>query len=174
MARRRGQWFGDRELKTANDQPVIADVVQLLPPALALESIRDIVFERCILTFGISRILASAITDLEWFAWHGRVADGSVIPLEALNPRSAASTTLAHSTIMQFGQLPVPSTYPVFDSTGTLISTEIDRAVLVKEVDFDVKRKIERDSQGVFLTVAASTQDVLRVNIAWRTYYTYA
>ncbi len=53
MAKRRGQWFGDRVSHTVQDIPLIADVIQLLPPALALESIRDIVFERCICNFSV-------------------------------------------------------------------------------------------------------------------------
>ncbi len=174
MAKRKGQWTGDRESKTVNDIPVIADVVQLLPPALALESIRDIVFERAIVGFQVQRILSNTITDLSWMAWHGRVADGSVIPLEALNPRSAAKTTLAHSSIVQFGVLPVPPILTTFDSAGAVVSSVVDRSVHVMEVDFDVKRSIQRGNEGIFLTLAASAADIIRVNVSWRVYYTYA
>ncbi len=174
MAKRRGQWFGDRVAHTTQQVPDTTDVVQLLPPALALESIRDIVFERCVLTFGVSRILTNTITDVEWMAYLGNVADGSVIPLEALNPRSAADTTLAHASIMQFGQLPVPPVIKTFDSAGAVVNSVIDGAVLTKEYDFDVKRSVQRGAQGIFLTMAASVSDVIRLNVAWRTYYTYA
>ncbi len=174
MAKRRGQWYGDREIKTAQQVPLIADVVQLLPPATALESIRDIVFERCIITFGMTRINATPITDLEWMAWHGRVGDNTLIPLEALNPRSASSTTMAHSSIVQFGQLPVPGIIKSFDSSGVFVNNDTDDSVVVMEVDFDVKRSIQRGNEGIWLTVAAGLDDVVRVNVAWRTYYTYA
>ncbi len=174
MAKRRGQWFGDRVSKSVNDIPVIADVVQLLPPALALESIRDIVFERCIIEFSIGRILTTDVTDLEWMAWHGRVADGSVVPLEALNPRSAAATTMAHSSIVQVGALPIPGTHSTFDSAGALVNTIRNRDVMTVSIDFDVKRSIQRGNEGIFLTFACSAPDVVRVMTLWRTYYTYA
>lgn len=174
MAKRRGQWFGDRVAHTVNDVPLIADVIQLLEPALALESIRDVVFERCILTFSIKRNNQTNITDLMWMAYHGRVADGSVVPLEALNPRSAAKTTMAHSSIVQVGVLPVPTYVRSFDSAGAFVSSEGDGSVLVAEYDFDVKRSIQRGNEGIFLTVASSIADVVQVNIMWRTYYTYA
>lgn len=174
MAKRRGQWYGDRQQQGLNDIPVIADVIQLLPPALALESIRDIVFERCIISFSVTRILNTDITDARWMAYHGRVADGSVIPLEALNPRSASSTTMAHSSIVQFGALPVPATLVTFDSAGSAVTTPVNREVMIHEVDFDVKRSIQRGNEGIFLTMACNVQDVVRADVCWRTYYTYA
>ncbi len=174
MAKRRGQWFGDRVSQAINDIPLVADVIQLLPPALALESIRDIVFERCIIAFSISRLALNTITDLEWMVYHGRVADGSVIPLEALNPRSASSTTMAHSSILQVGALPVPPVTITFDSAGAVVARDPNRAIMVKEVDFDVKRSIQRGNEGIFLTMACSSQDVVEVNTLFRTYYTYA
>ncbi len=174
MAKRRGQWTGDRVANTINDIPLISDVIQLLPPALALESIRDIVFERCILQFSIHRLTTNTLTDVQWMAWHGRVADGSVVPLEALNPRSAAQTTMAHSSIVQVGSLPVPAIIKIFDSTGTVTLSEEDGSVLVREYDFSVKRSIQRGNEGIFLTIAASQQSVVQANVKWRTYYTYA
>lgn len=174
MAKRRGQWFGDRLQSTVNDIPLIADVIQLLPPALALESIRDIVFERCILLFSVTRVLTNDVTDVSWVAWHGRVGDGTVIPLEALNPRSASSTTMAHSSIVQTGRLPVPGVNTRFDSAGAVTGATINGAVMVMEYDFDVKRSIQRGNEGIFLTLACSVQDVIRVDTLWRTYYTYA
>ncbi len=174
MAKRRGQWFGDREARTIAAVPAISDVVQLLPPALALESIRDIVFERCIIDFQIHRLQNNTITDLSWMAWHGRVADGSVVPLEALNPRSAAQTTMAHSSIVQVGALPVPGVTITFDSAGAVVARDPNREVMVEHVDFDVKRSIQRGNEGIFLTMAADTAAIMQVNIRWRTYYTYA
>ncbi len=174
MAKRRGQWFGDRVAHTVNDIPVIADVIQLLPPALALESIRDIVFERCILILSLHRLLTNTVTDCSWMAYHGRVADGTAIPLEALNPRSAAQTTMAHSSIVQVGALPIPGIIQRFDNTGTLTSNDITREVKTRMWDFDVKRSIQRGNEGIFLTIAASVQDAVQVSVLWRTYYTYA
>jgi len=174
MAKRRGQWFGDRVAHTVNDVPLIADVIQLLEPALALESIRDIVFERCIIAFSIHRQTNTTITDLSWMAYHGRVADGSVVPLEALNPRSAAQTTMAHSSIVQFGVLPVSAVTITFDSAGVVVARDPDRAVETVMVDFDVKRSIQRGNEGIFLTLAANAQDAIQVAVQWRTYYTYA
>ncbi len=174
MAKRRGQWFGDRVAHTVNDIPVIADVIQLLPPALALESIRDIVFERCIIDFSVFRANTTSVTDMEWMAWHGRVADGSVVPLEALNPRSAAQTTMAHSSIVQVGALPVPANIKTFDSAGAVVATIASGEVMVEHVDFSVKRSIQRGNEGIFLTIAASVADILQVAVRWRTYYTYA
>jgi len=174
MAKRRGQWFGDRRAHTVQSVPLIADVIQLLPPALALESIRDIVFERCVLSISTSRLAAGAIRDIEWMAWHGRVADGTAIPLEALNPRSAAQTTMAHSSIVQVGALELGGVSRLFDSAGVLVSTIEDAEVKVSKYDFDVKRSIQRGNEGIFLTIAANLADVVNAVVFWRTYYTYA
>ncbi len=174
MAKRRGQWFGDSVSQSLNDIPLIADVIQLLPPANALESIRDIVFERCIIAFSVTRLLFDNVTDVEWMAYHGRVADGSVVPLEALNPRSAAQTTMAHGTILQFGALPVPAIIRSFDSAGAFNSRAVAEEIIVEMVDFDVKRSINRGTEGIFLTMAAEVQDAIHVRTTWRTYYTYA
>ncbi len=174
MAKRRGQWVGDRVAHTVQDPPLIADVIQLLPPALALESIRDIVFERCILNLSIHRLLTTTVTDVCWMAYHGRVADGSVVPLEALNPRSAAQTTMAHSSIVQVGALPVPDVKVRFDSNGVETGRSISGELMVREYDFDVKRSIQRGNEGIFLTLAANSSDVVQVSVFWRTYYTYA
>ncbi len=174
MAKRQGQWVGDSVAHTVRQVPAIADVIQLLPPATALESIRDIVFERCIISFAITRILTSTITDVSWMAWHGRVGDNTLIPLEALNPRSASQTTMAHSSIVQFGGLPVPPTVRTFDSAGAFVGDDNNREVMERSVDFDVKRSIQRGNEGIWLTIAASVDDIVRVRVTWRTYYTYA
>ncbi len=107
-------------------------------------------------------------------AWHGRVEDGTVIPLEALNPRSASQTTMAHSSIVQVGALPVPAVMRGFDSSGVFQTLQVGNDTQVMQADFDVKRSIQRGNEGIFLTFAASAPDVLRVNTMWRTYYTYA
>ncbi len=174
MAKRRGQWFGDRAQSAVNDIPLIADVIQLMPPANALESIRDVVFERAIICFAVTRVLNNSVTDVSWMAYHGRVADASVIPLEALNPRSASSTTMAHGNIVQIGRLPVPPVGVTFDSAGAVVNNPITREVMVSEVDFDVKRSIKRGTEGIFLTLACDVQDAIRVDTLWRVYYTYA
>ncbi len=100
MAKRRGQWVGDRVIQAVQMVPDVSEVIQILPPATALESIRDIVFERAIIGFGVRRLTSGTIDDLSWVAWHGRVGDNTLIPLEALNPRSASQTTMAHSSIV--------------------------------------------------------------------------
>ncbi len=174
MSKRRGQWVGDRQIKVVNDIPVIADVVQLLAPASALESVRDIVFERAIIAFHVRRVTVATINDLSWVAWHGRVADGTTTPLEALNPRSAAKTTMAHSSIVQFGALEVPPFIRTFDSAGVLVSSLVDGSTRVSEVDFDVKRSIQRGNEGIFLTLAANSDGELDVTVQWRVYYTYS
>ncbi len=174
MAKRRGQWFGDRVAHTVNDIPLIADVIQLLPPATALESIRDIVFERTILNMCITRLSTASLTDAYWMAYHGRIADSTGLPTEALNPRSASQSTMANATIVQVGPLSVPPVVKAFDSAGVITSFELNSEVQTMTYDFDVKRSINRGSEGIFLTLAAFTQDVLQVHVQFRTYYTYA
>ncbi len=174
MAKRRGQWFGDRVSQAINDIPLVADVIQLLPPALALESIRDIVFERAIIGFQIHRTAVNRLTDLSWMAYLGRVEDGSIIPLEALNPRSASKTTMAHASNVQFGVLPIPATVRSFDSAGSFVASDESEEVFSVMVDFDVKRSVARGNEGIFLTMAASLSSVVQVSVQWRTYYTYA
>ncbi len=174
MAKRKGQWFGDRRQQAVRDIPTTADVIQLLPPATALESIRDIVFERVIIGFSIQRINTNSISDLSWMAYHGRVANNTLIPLEALNPRLADETTMAHSSIVQFGVLPVPEIHETFDSAGAVVAARISEELMTVMVDFDVKRSIQRGNEGIWLTMAAAVTLSVRVSVNWRTYYTYA
>ncbi len=174
MAKRSGQWFGGTVVKTIPSAPVIADVVQLLEPADSLESVRALVFERCVLTLSVRRITASDVSELLWMVYKGRVADGSVIPLEALNPRSASNTTLAHASILQFGALSVPAIVRSFDSAGAFVTSEDDGALIAHQVDFDVKRSLSRNTEGIFLTMGCNSASTCNVTVAWRTYYTYA
>ncbi len=174
MAKRSGQWVGDRVAQAVQQVPGTGDVIQLLTPALALESIRDIVYERCILEFSIRRTTASTITGVTWMVYKGTVATGSIIPLEALNPNSAAKTTMAHGTIMQVGMLPVPPVNVRFDSAGAFVGETISKEVMTMAYDFHVKRSLHRDSEGVFLTIASNLDDVVDVNVLFRSYYTYA
>ncbi len=174
MAKRRGQWYGDSVAKTVNDIPLVADVVQILPSVASLESVRDVVFERCIIAFCITRLSTASVTDCYWMAYHGYLLDGSSTPTEALNPRSASSFTLAHGSIMQFGALTVPPVVKAFDSAGVITSFELNSEVQVVEVDFDVKRSLNRGNEAIMLTMAASAQDVISVRVGFRTYYTYA
>ncbi len=174
MATRRGQWTGDRVAQSIRQVPIIGEVIQLLPVADALESVRDLVFERCIIAFSVHRQDENGVTDLSWMAYKGRVADNTAIPLEALNPRSASKTTMAHGSIVQIGSLPIPSVNTRFDSAGAEVGNSINREVKVAMVDFDVKRSIQRNTEGIFFTMAASADNVVQVNVLFRTYYTYA
>ncbi len=174
MAKRRGQWVGDRVIQAVQMVPDVSEVIQILPPATALESIRDIVFERAIIGFGVRRLTSGTIDDLSWVAWHGRVGDNTLIPLEALNPRSASQTTMAHSSIVQFGILPVPPVTNRFDSAGAAVGASLDLGILTEMVDFDVKRSIQRGNEGIFLTLASTLDSVVNVTVQWRCYYTYA
>lgn len=172
--KRRGQWFGDRRAQTVEQIPAIVDVIQLLPPASALESIRDIVFERCVLNFSVSRLTTAVVTDMYWMAYKGKVGQGTVIPLEALNPRSAAQTTMATADIVQVGALPTPPVIHAIDSAGVSQGTLTTREVSAMTFDFHVKRSINRGSEGIFLTVACSADEAITLDVMWRTYYTYA
>ncbi len=174
MTKRRGQWFGDRRAITVPDIPGEGDPIMLLEPAQSLESIRDIVFERCILCLSIHRLGIATITDFEYMVYLGRVADGSTIPLEALNPRSALQTTMAHASIMHVGALPVPPVTHTFDSAGAYVSTITNREVQVVNLDFSVKRSVNRNSEVILLTMATDVDSIVQVNVLWRTYYTYA
>lgn len=174
MAKRSGQWFGDTRAQTIENIPAVADVISLLPVANALESIRDLVLERVVLQFSISRLTNNSLTDLMWMVYKGRVQTGSTIPLEALNPRSASSPVMAHANILQVGILPVPAVMQTFDSAGAQVAVNTNREVMTKEYDFHVKRKIQRDSEAIMLTMAASADEVVSMMVRWRIYYTYA
>ncbi len=174
MAKRRGQWVGDRRAQTIENLPSTTDVIQLLEPADNLESIRDIVFERCVLNFSVHRLTTNTVTDAAWMVYLGRVNTGTVIPQEALNPRDASKFTMAQATILQVGVLPIPGTNTTFDSAGAIVTTATNREVMTVEYDFHVKRSVARGSEGIFLTMACSGDEIIQANVLWRVYYTYA
>jgi len=166
--RRRGQWFGDSQLITLQAGNDVAEVIQILPPANALESIRDIVFERVIIGFQNRRVLTSVVEGCAWMVWKGAVITGTTTPLQALTPLSQLDFSWADKDIMQYGVLPVPPIF--FDGVANAITQELTSSM----VDFNVKRSIHRANEGIFLVVRADNGGVVKCNVSWRLYYTYA
>jgi len=172
MTKRKGQWFGDSVLLTIGTGTTVGEVVQLLPTAAALESMRDVVFERCILSMQTRRISTSAIEGYAYMVWKGDVLSGTSTPTEALNPLSQSTFSWAHGSIMHYGPLRVPPVLEVFD--GVAPATKLSQELTAEQVEIVVKRKINRANEGIFLMVANDFGSTLKCNITWRTYYTYA
>ncbi len=173
MADRQGQWFGDSVLKTLETTSV-AEVIQLLPTNTILESARDVVFERSIITFQTRRLLTTAVEGCGFIVWKGNVLSGTTTPVEALDPLSLSTFSWAHKSIMRFGKLEVPGIIQSFDSAGAFVNKATDQRLTAQEVDFDVKRSVGRANEGIFLAVTADVSSVLKCLVTWRTYYTYA
>ncbi len=171
--KRSGQWFGDSFLKTL-EPSTVAEIIQLMPTATLLESARDVVFERCIITFQSRRLLTGVVEGCAWLAWKGSVLSGTGTPVEALDPLSQSTFSWAHSSIMQFGALEVPPITDSFDSTGAFVGTKFRRELTNDMVDFDVKRSVSRANEGIFLLVSCDVAATVKCNITFRTYYTYA
>lgn len=166
---RSGQWFGNSVLltleTTATDQ-----VQKLLPEATALESIRDLVFERSIVSFQTRRILANTVEGCAYVVWHGGVDPATGDPLQTFDPLSQDSFVWANKNIMRFGPLPVQPVV-MTPSTDTQIA---NREISALQIDFDVKRSIARANEAVFIAVAADVAATVKCLVTWRTYYTYA
>ncbi len=174
MAKRSGQWFGDSELQTIIAGAAVAQVIQLLPTVASLQSMRDIVFERVIISFQSRRILSAAIEGYAFVVWKGNVLSGTTTPVEALDPLSQSTFSWSHGSIMQYGVLDVPREQKSFDSAGAFVSQTPAVDLLSHMVDFDVKRSVNRANEGIFLKVSADVSSNIKCNITWRTYYTYA
>ena len=167
--RRSGQWFGDAELQTITAGSAVGKVIQLLPTVSSLQSMRDVVFERVIITFQTRRILATALEGYAFVVWHGEVLTGTSTPTQGLDPLSLISFSWADRNIMHFGALAVPPTQ-LTSADAAVIGNELVPAMC----DTHVKRSVGRANQGIFLKVSSDVSSVLKCHITWRTYYTYA
>lgn len=170
MAKRSGQWFGDSTLKTILAGAGVSQVIQLLPTANSLQSPRDIVIERIILSFQSRRILVADIEGFAFLVWKGDVLSGTTTPTESLDPLSTSTFNWAHASIMKYGVLKIPAN--TFDSTAQLPA--LSNEVTAETMEIIVKRKVNRANEGIFLAVAADLSSALKCNITWRAYYTYA
>jgi len=167
--KRSGQWFGDAFIKTVLAGPNVADVIQLLPTVTSVQSPRDVVFERSIVNFQTRRIGVSTVEALGFIVWKGLVLSGTTTPVEALDPNSTSTFSWSHGSIMHYGTLHVPALIPVGDAATRQISEEVTS----HEIDFSVKRSVQRANEGIFLMVSADISSQVRVNTTFRTYYTY-
>jgi len=173
MTKRSGQWFGDSVLKTVLAGGTTADVIQLLPTVASLQSARDIVFERAIISFQIHRLTAGALSGHAWVVWKGLVLAGTSTPVEGVDPLNVGATSQfswGRKAIMQYGPLDVPATLILFDSNTKVT----DSSVVSSQVDFDVKRSVSRANEFIGLQVSADASSVLQTLVTWRVYYTYA
>lgn len=170
MARRRGQWFGDSELQTVLAGSSVSKVLQLLPTVVQLESTRDVVFERCVLTFQTRRILTATIEGLAYVVWKGDVLSGTSTPTEGLDALSTSTFSWAHASIMHYGPLEVPPRL----INGFDGAAQVSEAVTAHQVEIGVKRKVNRANEGIFMRISCDLSSAVKVNVTWRTYYTYA
>jgi len=170
MAKRQGQWFGDAVLQVIKAGATGAEVIDVLPHAASLQTVRSLVFERVIIGFQTRRTSINPVEGYGFTLWHGMVAPASGVPSDVIDPNSLESNVWADKRIMQCGRLPVPGT--AFDSIAdNLIITQ---ELTAEQVDVTVKRSVNRGTEGIFLKVSADASDVLKCFITWRVYYTYA
>jgi len=170
MARRSGQWFGDSVLQQVTAGGGVSNVIQLLPTVTALESMRDIVFERCILSLQTRRIDAAVIEGLAYIVWKGEVLSGTSTPTEGMDALSTSSFSWAHGRVMHYGPMHVPAVL----SNGSSGTHQVTGEVTAEQVEIVVKRKVNRANEGIFMRVSCDLSDAVKVNITWRTYYSYA
>jgi len=170
MTKRSGQWFGDSVLQIVTAGGGVSNVIQLLPTADSLQSMRDIVFERSILSIQTRRILPSVLEGLAYIVWKGEVLSGTSTPTEGMDALSTSDFSWAHGRIMHYGPLHVPPN--ISDgSTGTIV---VNQEVTAEQVEIVVKRKVNRANEGIFMRISADVSNVVKCNITWRTYYTYS
>jgi len=171
MAKKRsGQWFGDSELQTVQAGATVATVIQLLPTVSSLQSMRDVVFERCIISFQTRRNSLGFPDGYAFIVWKGNVLSGTSTPVEALDPLSQSTFSWSHSSIMKFGPLRCP---PILLNGFDGVS-EISGELTAEQVEIVVKRKVSRANEGIFLKVSTDASNLVKCNITFRTYYTYA
>jgi len=168
--KRQGQWFGDAVLQTITAGSAEAQVIDILPPALSLESIRDLVFERAIIGFNTRRLNTTVVEGYGFVLWHGMINPATQVKSDPIDPNSLLSNVWADKRIMQVGRLHVPALQ--FDSTAQ--AAVVSQEVTAEEVDVGVKRSVNRGTEGVFLKVSTDVTSTVKCFITWRCYYTYA
>lgn len=164
-----GQWEGDSFLQSISPSAV-GGIISLLPTAPTVGQASNVVFERSIITFQTRRVGNGVLEGLAFLIWKGNVLSGTTTPVEALDPLSQSTFSWAHKSIMQFGVLKVPAA--VFNDTGQ--SLAISQELTAEMVDINVKRSVNRRNETINLLVAADAASVVKCNITFRTYYTYA
>ena len=157
------KWCGHAALQTLLTHPsTTTSQVQLPCPSLGNTEIQgEVIVERIIINFAIRRLLTSAVGAVGFLVAKQKVIPTTGAPLVVLDPLETTSDNFEFGSkdIFLMGLLPVPQCVMQFDANSLNITQE----TVTKEFEFNGRRRLERLTHAMTLTLTADFSSAVSV-----------
>jgi len=167
--KRRYKWLGTQDINTITTfgATPTADTTKILPPIVDGDVQAECMVERILVHIQSRRLLTTTIEQYGYIVAKQKFAsDGSLIQL--LDPLSADVFDLGNTDIMAIGRIPVDPLMNV-----DTLDVQITKGVFNFEIDIKVRRKINRMTDGIVLTMTTDVAAVMRASIMARVLISY-
>ncbi len=175
MAKKRTtQWFGGGQIVEPDTDvsTSVSEIVELVPALKVADFVgqpSSAVIEGIYLDFSIRRLLTTTLDSLGFLVWTAAVGEGSEAPIQALDALSTETRFYANKAIMMQFPLPVP---PLL-GTSDLLAFTVNDEILTAHFEFSARRKLDRSSQVLAMTLNSDVSAVMRVFCQWRVLLSY-
>ena len=158
---RRFKWVGVQKLAQVNTFPStsVSSVHVISAPIVDGDIQADSMVERVLCSLNIQRISTTTIEGLGYIVAKQKF-DSTGTLIQVLDPLSTDVFDLGNKDIMAMGRLPIIGNIPIGNAAGVQLSKDL----LVHEIDVRVRRKLDRLTEGVTLTIVGDVSAIVKVS----------
>ena len=161
--KRRYKWVGVQDVNDIKTfvSISVANVTVCAAPIVDGDIQADCMVERVLIGLNVRRLLTTTIEALGYIVAKQKF-DSSGVLLQVLDPLSTDVFDFGNKDIMAMGRLPVAGNISVGNAAGVQVSKGIETP---PTIDIKVRRKLERMTEGITLTIVGDVSDVVRVSL---------
>jgi len=172
--KRTTQWFGGGQViePETDVSTSVSEIIELIPALKVADFVgqpSSAIIEGIYLDFSIHRLLTTRFDALGFLVWVAAVGEGSEAPIQALDALSTETRFYTNKNIMMQFPLPVPAILGTSDLGLFIANDEIKTA----HFEFSARRKLDRSSQVLAMTLNSDVSVVTRVFCQWRVLLSY-
>ncbi len=174
MGKRKTQWFGGGKVVVPETDvsTSVAEIVELIPALKVADYVGQpskCVIEALYLDFSCRRLLITTLDALGFLVWVANVTEGGETPIQSLDALSTEARFYGNQDIMMQFPLLVPPLLAASDLLTFVVGDEVTTA----HFEFHARRKLDRSSQVLAMTINSDVSSVMTVFVQWRALISY-